>query len=133
MYDTETRKLSYTNAGHLPPVYIFGETVKQLETGGMVVGLFDGVPFEQGTLIVEPGSILIAYSDGLIESENSSGEDFGTERLIQVAKANIGASPQVIGEAMMRAADQWSGSPEQADDMTVIVAHFFTPPRELQA
>ena len=68
VYDTQTRRLSYTNAGHLPPVYICGERVKTLEIGGMVVGLFNDVPFEQSTLDIEPGGILIAYSDGLIEA-----------------------------------------------------------------
>ena len=133
VYDTQARRLSYTNAGHLPPVYICGDTVKHLETGGMVVGLFDGVPFEQGTLDIRPGAILIAYSDGLTESENVYGEEFGTERLVEVARRNKDCSPKVIGEAMMHAAEEWSGSAEQADDMTVVVAHFTTASQEAQA
>ena len=56
VYDTQTRKLSYTNAGHLPPLYICGGRVRRLETGGMVVGLFNDVPFEQGTVEIEPGA-----------------------------------------------------------------------------
>ncbi len=67
---------------------------------------------------------MIAFSDGLIEPENVYGEEFGTERLIQVAKQNQNESPQVIVEALMRAAEEWSSSPEQADDMTVVVARF---------
>jgi phosphoserine phosphatase RsbU/P len=133
VYDTQTRRLSYTNAGHLPPVYICGNCVKRLETGGMVVGLFDGVPFEQGTLEIEPGGILIAYSDGLIEPENVYGEEFGAERLIEVAMHNKDASPSAIAEALMHAAEEWSGSPEQADDMTVIVMRFSTSSRERHA
>ena len=50
VYDTQTRKLIYTNAGHLAPLYICGDRVRRLETGGMVVGLFNDVPFEQGTV-----------------------------------------------------------------------------------
>jgi sigma-B regulation protein RsbU (phosphoserine phosphatase) len=127
VYDTERRCLSYTNAGHPPPIYISGSRVERLETGGMVVGLFDDVPFAQGTIEIDPGSLLTAYSDGLIEPENVYGEEFGTERLIEVAKHDLNASPQLIADAMMRAAEEWSGSPEQADDMTVIVARFPVP------
>jgi phosphoserine phosphatase RsbU/P len=133
VYDTETQRLNYTNAGHLAPVYICGEKIKKLETGGMVVGLFNDVPFDQGTVTIEPGGILIAYSDGLIEPENVYGEEFGAERLVEVALRDRNSSPHVIAEAMMHAAEEWSGSPEQADDMTVIVSRFSAYVKELQA
>ena len=124
VYDSETRQLHYTNAGHLPPIYIHGDHARRLEIGGMVVGLFNDVPFQQGAVEIEHGGILIAYSDGLIEPENVYGEEFGTERLIEVALRNRENSSHVIAEAMMHAAEEWSGSPEQADDMTVIVLRF---------
>jgi phosphoserine phosphatase RsbU/P len=133
VYDTETRQLIYTNAGHLPPVYICGEKILNLETGGTVVGLFNDVPFDQGSVSIEPGGILIAYSDGLIESENVYGEEFGPLRLVDVALRDRNSSPHVIAEAMMHAAEQWSGSPEQADDMTVIVSRFSAVAKEPQA
>lgn len=124
VYDSETRQLHYTNAGHLPPVYICGGTVRRLETGGMVVGLFNDVPYQQGAVEIEHGGMLIAYSDGLIEPENVYGEEFGTERLVEVAMRNKNESARTIAEAMMHAAEEWSGSPEQADDMTVVVMRF---------
>jgi sigma-B regulation protein RsbU (phosphoserine phosphatase) len=124
VYDTETRRLKYTNAGHLPPIYISGGRVGRLETGGMVVGLFSDVRFEQGEIEIESGGLLIAFSDGLIEPENVYGEEFGTDRLIRLAQEHQDDSPQAIASALMRAAEEWSGSPEQADDMTVVVARF---------
>jgi phosphoserine phosphatase RsbU/P len=136
VYDSATRQLHYTNAGHLPPVYICGGKVRRLETGGMVVGLFNDVPFQQGAVEIEHGGMLIAYSDGLIEPENVYGEEFGAERLVEVATRNKAASAHEIAEAMMHAADEWSGSPEQADDMTVIVMRFSSeeqPPQEMRA
>ena len=131
VYDTQTRLLSYTNAGHPPPVYICGNCIKRLEIGGTVVGLFDNVPFEQGTVDIEPGGLLIAFSDGLIEAENVYAEEFGPDRLIDVAMRNKDASANIIAEAMMRAAEEWSGSPEQADDMTVIVSRFSALSQEI--
>src|SRR6202171_6331679 len=119
VYDTETRRLNYTNAGHPAPFYISGSRVERLEIGGMVVGLFDDVRFAQGTIEIDPESLLIAYSDGLIEPENVYGEEFGTERLIAVAKSELNASHQAIADAMMRAAEAWAGLPETADDIRV--------------
>jgi sigma-B regulation protein RsbU (phosphoserine phosphatase) len=133
VYDAETRQLHYTNAGHLPPVYICSGKARRLETGGMVVGLFNDVPFQQGAVEIEHGGILVAYSDGLIEPENVYGEEFGTTRLIDVATRNKDASSHAIAEAMMHAAEEWSGSPEQADDMTVIVMRFSGASEERRA
>jgi sigma-B regulation protein RsbU (phosphoserine phosphatase) len=130
VYDAETRQLHYTNAGHLPPIYVCGDKVRRLETGGMVVGLFNDVPFQQGAVEIEHGGMLVAYSDGLIEPENVYGEEFGTTRLVDVATRNKDKSSHVIAEAMMHAAEEWSGSPEQADDMTVIVMRFSRTPQE---
>jgi sigma-B regulation protein RsbU (phosphoserine phosphatase) len=133
VYDAETRQLHYTNAGHLPPVYICGTKVRRLETGGMVVGLFSEVPFQQGAVEIEYGGMVVAYSDGLIEPENVYGEEFGTERLIDVVSLNREKSSHEIAEVMMTAAEEWSGSPEQADDMTVIVMRFSEHTQEARA
>jgi len=86
--------------------------------------LFNDVPFQQGSVEIEHGGMLVAYSDGLIEPENVYGEEFGTTRLIDLATRNKEASSHVIAEALMHAAEEWSGSLEQADDMTVIVMRF---------
>jgi sigma-B regulation protein RsbU (phosphoserine phosphatase) len=99
----------------------------------MVVGLFNDVPYQQGAVEIEHGGILVAYSDGLIEPENVYGEEFGTTRLIEVTTRNKDASSHAIAEAMMSAAEEWSGSPEQADDMTVIVMRFSGTSEERRA
>jgi sigma-B regulation protein RsbU (phosphoserine phosphatase) len=130
VYDAGERKLSYTNGGHPAPFYICGDSVTRLEVGGMVVGLFDNVPFDRGLVDIEPGGVLVAYSDGLSESANAYGEEFGIERLIEVAMRNKDASARAIADALMEAATQWSGSAEAADDMTVIVSRFTAPAQE---
>lgn len=122
VYDTATRKLCYTNAGHLPPFYVFGDEATPLEQGGTVVGLLEGVSYEQGTLQIRPGSLLVAYSDGLTEPENVYGEEFGRRRLLQEVLRHRAASPQQLAERLVAAAEEWGGSPEQVDDMTVVVA-----------
>ena len=122
VYDTATRTLTYTNAGHLPPFYVVGSEVEKLDKGGTVVGLFDDCQYTQGAIRIAPGSLLIAFSDGLVEPENVYGEEFGTQRLMEEVLRHREASPQRLAESLLAATEQWAGTPEQADDMTVVVA-----------
>ena len=122
VYDTSTRILSYTNAGHCPPFYVCDGQIVKLEEGGTVVGLFDHCEYHEGTIQVTPGSLLVAFSDGIIEPENVYGEEFGTRRLMDEVLRRSASSPARLAEDLVAAAEQWGGSPEQADDMTVVVA-----------
>ncbi len=122
VYDSATRNLRYTNAGHLPSFLICKDSALHLDKGGMVLGIVEDYPYEEGSVIVAPDSLLVGYSDGLVEPENVYGEEFGIRRLQQAAVHVQGASPQVVAESLMTAAEEWAGTPEQADDMTVIVA-----------
>jgi len=121
-YDSATRMLRYTNAGHLPAFLICKDTSAQLDKGGMVLGVMEDYVYEEGSLTVGPDSLLIGYSDGLIEPENVYGEEFGIRRLLEAAVHVQGAAPLMVAESLMAAAEEWAGTPEQADDMTVIVA-----------
>jgi len=122
VYDSATRTLRYTNAGHLPAFLICNDGSQLLDKGGMVLGVMEDYIYEEGSLTVAPDSLLIGYSDGLIEPENVYGEEFGIRRLQEAAIHVQGAAPLMVAESLMAAAEEWAGTPEQADDMTVIVA-----------
>jgi len=122
VYDSATRLLRYTNAGHLPAFCICGDHALYLDKGGMVLGVIEDYPFVEGSETVPPDAILVGYSDGLVEPENVYGEEFGIQRLRDAAIRLNGSSPSTIAQGMMQAADEWAGTAEQADDMTVIVA-----------
>jgi phosphoserine phosphatase RsbU/P len=122
VYDSATRTLRYTNAGHLPSFLIGNGSSHLLDMGGMVLGVVEDYVYEQGVLEVAPDSLLIGYSDGLVEPENVYGEEFGIPRLKEAALRVQGAAPLMVAESLMAAAEEWAGTPEQADDMTVIVA-----------
>jgi phosphoserine phosphatase RsbU/P len=122
IYDSATRTLRYTNAGHLPAFLICKDSSLQLDKGGMVLGVMEDYAYEEGSLTVGADSLLIGYSDGLIEPENVYGEEFGIRRLQETAVRLHGAAPLMVAESLMAAAEEWAGTPEQADDMTVIVA-----------
>jgi sigma-B regulation protein RsbU (phosphoserine phosphatase) len=121
VYDSSTRTLRYTNAGHLPSFLLSKGATHLLDKGGMVLGVVEDYEYEQGELEVAKDSLLIGYSDGLVEPENVYGEEFGIPRLKEAAIRVQGAKPLMVAEALMAASEEWAGTPEQADDMTVIV------------
>src|SRR5882762_4964591 len=122
IYDGETRRLTYSNGGHLPPILISEDGSSQLlSCGGTVVGLFDNLSFPEATVQLRPGDVLVAYSDGVTEPENDYGE-FGEERLIQLVRENRDLPLQRITEIVTVAVDDWIGDNEQPDDVTLVLA-----------
>ena len=121
-YDDEKHRLTYANAGHLPPIVLGADgTVRRLETGGTVVGLFPDCDYAEETVELYPGDIFIAFSDGITEPENEFGE-FGEDRLIETVAANRHLPLDRITEHVISAVQDWIGSTEQPDDITVVLA-----------
>lgn len=123
-YDSATRTLRYTNAGHCAPFFVCNGEVKKLDEGGTVVGLFDHADYQQGTIKAESDGLLVAFSDGLLEPENVYGEEFGAARLAAEILRLRDLPAERLAENLLGSVEQWAGTPEQADDMTVIVARF---------
>src|SRR6266446_704727 len=122
IYDGETRRLTYSNGGHLPPILISEDGSSQsLSCGGTVVGLFDNLSFPEATVQLRPGDVLVAYSDGVTEPENDYGE-FGEERLIQLVRENRDLPLERITEIVTVAVNDWIGDNEQPDDVTLVLA-----------
>ena len=86
VYDACARSLTYTNAGHLPPLLLRRGEIQRLEVGGTVVGLFSPVSYEQTVIHIEPGDLLLAFTDGITEPENTYGEEFGEDRLLELVR-----------------------------------------------
>jgi sigma-B regulation protein RsbU (phosphoserine phosphatase) len=121
-FDGHTRQLTYSNAGHLPPL-ILGEdgSLRRLETGGTVVGLFDNMEYEESMIQLYPGDIFVAFSDGIIEPENEFGE-FGEDRLIETIETHRNLPLDRITDNVIAAVQDWIGSAEQPDDITLVLA-----------
>lgn len=121
-YDGNAHQLTYSNAGHLPPM-ILGEggSVRRLEAGGTVVGLFESVEYDKSTVQFHAGDIFVAFSDGITEPENEFGE-FGEERLIETIQANRHLPLDRITDNVIAAVQDWIGSAEQPDDITLVLA-----------
>jgi len=122
IYDGATRRFTYANGGHLPPILISEDGSSQLlSCGGTVVGLFDDLSFPEATVQLRPGDLLVAYSDGVTEPENDYGE-FGEERLIQLVRENRRWPLERITEIVTAAVADWIGDNEQPDDITLVLA-----------
>ncbi len=121
-YNSATSVLTYSNAGQLPP-FVLGRdgSVRRLEEGGTVVGLMDGMHYDEGRVVMAPGDIFIGYSDGVTEPENDFG-DFGEERLIEVVARYRDEPLHIISAQVMLALDAWIGAEEQPDDITLVLA-----------
>jgi sigma-B regulation protein RsbU (phosphoserine phosphatase) len=121
-YDAASRSLTYSNAGHLPPLLLSpGGEVRRLETSGTVVGLFDGMMYGETSVAMKVGDIFVAYSDGITEPENEFGE-FGEERLIELVLQHRDQPLARISEAVTGAVADWIAGGEQPDDVTLVLA-----------
>lgn len=121
-YESDTRRLTFSNAGHLPPLLLSRSgSVRRLEHGGTVVGLFDDLTYDEGTVHMRDGDIFLAYSDGVTEPENEFGE-FGEPRLIELVQENRDRPLEQISEIVTAAVDDWIGGAEQPDDVTLVLA-----------
>lgn len=122
VYDDRTRKLTYTNAGHWPPVLFRRGTIEHLKTGGTAVGLFSPMTYEQAEIQLEPDDLLLAFTDGIIEPENSYGEEFGEARVLEITRRALSSPVEILVEEICRNVTEWTGSLELQDDMTIVVA-----------
>jgi sigma-B regulation protein RsbU (phosphoserine phosphatase) len=122
LYDESLHTLTYTNAGHLPPILLHGNDLQMLDSTGTVVGAFPIAVYQEKTVTLEQGDVLLAYTDGIVEPENVYGEMFGEERLKDLLVKYARADSAELIARTMEAVVEWTGEGELQDDMTMVVA-----------
>ncbi len=122
IYDDSTGVLTYTNAGHLQPLIVHGEQATLLDVTGTVVGAFPMILYEEKQVTLACGDMVVAYTDGITEPENSYGEMFGVERLRDLVLKYRDADLEEVIARAMEASREWASAPEQEDDMTMVLA-----------
>jgi sigma-B regulation protein RsbU (phosphoserine phosphatase) len=122
LYDEASSSLTYTNAGHLPPFLLRGSDISTQDSNGTVVGAFPISLYEERTVQLLPGDLLVAYTDGITEPENAYGEMFGEDRLKELLVKYAHTESSEIIARTMEAVVEWTGSTELQDDMTMIMA-----------
>ena len=120
--DEPTLTLRYTNAGHNFPVLLRADGTRELlETGGLVVGMMEGLPYEEGVVALGTGDRLVFYTDGVSEAANAAGEMFGEDRLYALLAALPGSLPaEVIVNRVLEGVRDFLGEAEAGDDITVM-------------
>ena len=121
-------RLRYCNAGHNPPMHVSaGAGLRRLETGGMVLGLFDGVPFEEGSATLEPNDYLVLFSDGIPEALNEAGDEFGDDRLADCLADVPEAEAEARLHHVLASVKRFTAAAPQHDDVTAMVVSYRPP------
>ncbi|HEY1948847.1 MAG TPA: SpoIIE family protein phosphatase [Bryobacteraceae bacterium] len=120
-YQSDSRRLTYVNAGHNAPLLLRGPAVIRLQVGGPPVGLLPHCEYQSAHVDLEEDDLLILYTDGISEAMNLADQEWGEDSLIQIGRQLNGATPPILLEKIFEAADEFAASAPQHDDMTLIV------------
>ena len=121
-------RLTYCNAGHNPPMLVGRDgAVRRLEVGGLVLGLFEGVDFQEATVELASDDVLVVFSDGVSEAMSAAGEEYGDERLVRtVTDLRPDDAGSCLGEVLADV-DRFTAGAAQHDDVTAMVAVYRGP------
>ncbi len=121
--DPATGELAFANAGHNPPIVMRANgEAHMLEGGGPVLGILPGAPYREMHARIEPGDLLVIYSDGVTEANNVNQEEYDEQRLITVLRENRSRTAGEIVGAVTRSLNEFAAGAPQADDITLVVA-----------
>ncbi|MFL6427413.1 MAG: PP2C family protein-serine/threonine phosphatase [Acidobacteriaceae bacterium] len=121
IYRPDNRLLRYVNAGHNPPYVLRGSEIHALEGGGPVIGLLPDAIYEECRLILEPGDLLLAYTDGISEALNVQDQEWGEERMVAAARTKLPENASTILRHIVTEADRFAAAAPQHDDMTLLL------------
>jgi sigma-B regulation protein RsbU (phosphoserine phosphatase) len=120
--NTREKSFTYTNAGHCYPL-IFnpkGE-IKKLEKGGLILGMLDNYPYQEEKVNLEPGELILLFTDGITEAFNERNEQFEEERLIKVVQENLHLNAKEISQQILNNVIAFQKEVPQSDDLTLVV------------
>ncbi len=118
---------TFTNAGHNAPVLVSASGVRRLETGGMVLGLFEHATFDEETVILQPGDFIIAFSDGVTEALNEAGEEYMDDRLLASIERHRGLPPEALVANLLADVHSFAGDATPNDDQTLVMVRYDRP------
>jgi phosphoserine phosphatase RsbU/P len=121
-FDPASRRLTYVNAGHNNPILRRRQgLIERLGIGGMPLGIVEDAQYQSGELTMESGDWLVAFTDGVIEAENSLQQEYGEERFITMLHSGAMLTPTMLLNAIMVDLDRFVGSASQHDDVTCML------------
>ena len=117
-------RLTYCNAGHNPPLVVGESGVRRLDSGGLVLGLFPQALYEEASVPLTPGDVIVVFSDGVSESVNPEGEQYEEHRIAACVQANLGLPPATILERLVADVRTFSAGTPQPDDWTALILSY---------
>jgi len=121
--DSHAHQLSYSNAGHDHPFLISTDgSFRRLDRGGMMLGAFEESTFEDESVQIKTGDVIIVYSDGITEAMNTQGEMYGEERISRLLVSQRDRSPQEMLQSLVHDVQRHAGNCPQSDDVTILIA-----------
>jgi sigma-B regulation protein RsbU (phosphoserine phosphatase) len=117
----DTNRVRLINAGHLPPVVLRNGSLVELPKGEPAIGIFPEITYSEHLVEMQPGDVMVMYSDGLSEAKNMAGEFYGTERLFRLLPSIVQPSGPVIGERIVREVQEFVGDAPVNDDLSLVV------------
>ena len=125
-YDKITKELTYVNAGHNPPVMINDDKVTLLQQGCTILGSFPKIPtIEVGKEIIEPGTMIVTYTDGITDVQNKADDYFDEKLLIKFAIEHHHLTANLFNEKLMDTIDEFKKDEVYPDDITVLTCKIF--------
>ena len=120
--DEQRRQLRYVNAGHNPPYLVRASgDLQELSTGGSVIGLLPDMAYEEGSVDLEPGDLLVMFTDGVPEALNVDGEEFGEARLQALVRVLAPLPAPQISSSLVEELQAWMKGAAQYDDLTFVL------------
>lgn len=121
LLNDETPALTYVNAGHNAPFLISKKSVRKLDAGGFLLGFSDSSQYQEETVPLSSGDIVCAFTDGVFEVENSAGEEFGEQAIIDFIVANPELSAAELSDSLYKKIKDFSRNTTFRDDFTILI------------
>ena len=121
---TPDGRLTYCNAGHNPPFLVGNGSVRRLTTGGLICGLFPHAVYEEETVAMNPGDLLVIFSDGVSEALDTAGEEFGDARIEAAVTSGARGNASEVLDRLLCTVRDFSAGTMQGDDMTAVVVRY---------
>ncbi len=122
--DPASAQMRYARAGHDRPLHYRRGQINQLTGDGRFLGLFDGLTIQEQQLQLEPGDLVVLFSDGVTDATNTAGEKFGLERLSRVVREHADRGAQAVCDAIFDAVLRFQGKARQFDDITLQIISY---------
>ena len=118
---SDSRNLRLLNAGHMPPLLVQEQKVKEIPHGDPALGIQLESSYHEQNIELHPGNLLFIYSDGLTEARNEQGDFFGEKRMINVIAKNKELPAKTLGNKIIKTVDQFIGDARPNDDLSLIL------------